>query len=130
MSQTPEQRIKKVVNAAFNEMGAVYINPIGGAYGTAGVSDKVAVWRGVPIACECKTFGKKPTKLQYHFLEKWHRVGGLATWFDGVSLHIAMSEGPLDTSEITYYPVPQPAKDLLHKTFKVAAIATKDRTAL
>jgi hypothetical protein len=80
---SPEQKIKVHANAAFKKLGAVYFNPIGGAYGEGGVSDKIAMCRGVGIALECKALNKKPTPLQLKFLEKWAEQGGLSTWWDG-----------------------------------------------
>lgn len=43
----------------------------------AGTSDIIAIWRGVPLAVECKYGKNTTTPLQNAFLERWEAAGGV-----------------------------------------------------
>jgi hypothetical protein len=78
MAATPESKVKAKCVAQLKAMGAVYFYPVTGGYGTNGVSDIVACYKGLYVAIECKAGKNKLSELQKVFLEKVEAAGGLA----------------------------------------------------
>lgn len=62
---TPEGKVKTRITAILDAVGAVYFMPIGSAYGRAGVSDYVVLYRGKYLEVEAKaTARSRRTGLQ------------------------------------------------------------------
>jgi len=78
MAMTPEAKVKKKVVAILKEAGAYYFYPVTGGYGSSGVPDIVACYKGMFIAIECKAGKNKPTPLQNKNLEDIQAAGGIA----------------------------------------------------
>jgi hypothetical protein len=74
-----EDRVKRAVKKLCDSYGedlVQYLMPVGGPYGTSGVSDFIITAPGLVIFCETKAKGNKITPLQRVFLEKKQRVPG------------------------------------------------------
>jgi len=78
MAATPEAKVKKKVVAELKARGAYYFYPVTGGYGSSGVPDVVACYRGVFVGIECKAGKNKPTDLQKRNLDAISRCGGVA----------------------------------------------------
>ena len=78
MAATPESKVKAKCVAQLKAIGAVYFYPVTGGYGTNGVSDIVACYKGLYVAIECKAGKNKLSELQKVFLESVAAAGGLA----------------------------------------------------
>ena len=52
---TPEKKVKQKVCAKLKQLGAYYFYASTGGYGSSGVPDIVACYRGKFIGIECKT---------------------------------------------------------------------------
>jgi len=76
MAMTPEAKVKKKVVTILKDAGAYYFYPVTGGYGSSGVPDIVACYRGTFIGIECKAGNGKPTKLQEKNLEMIRDAGG------------------------------------------------------
>lgn len=78
MASTPEKLVKKKVTARLKARGAYYFYPVTGGYGSSGVPDIIACYKGVFIGIECKAGNNKPTDLQKRNLDAISRCGGVA----------------------------------------------------
>jgi len=61
---TPEKKVKEKVKHILKELSCYYCMPSTGGYGSSGVPDIIASYRGKFIGIECKANGNKPTALQ------------------------------------------------------------------
>ena len=88
MALTPEGKVKKLIDKFFDEHfpGAWKYNPPGGAFGKAGVPDKLFLYKGVMIAVEAKAVGGRPTKLQLINLKHLKEQGCIAAIVVGEDL--------------------------------------------
>lgn len=85
---TPEGKVKKMVDdyMAKHFPGAWRYNPPGGAFGKAGVPDKLFVYQGVLIAIETKAEGGKATKLQKKNLLHLRDQGAICAIVEGMDI--------------------------------------------
>ena len=77
MSKTPEGAVKAKCVAQLKALGAYYFYPVMGGYGSSGVPDIIACYKGLFIGIECKAGKNKPTPLQEKNLADIHCTGGL-----------------------------------------------------
>lgn len=75
---TPEGAVKKKVVKLLKDYGAYYFTPVTGGYGSSGVPDIVACYRGRFIGIECKAGKNVPTALQEKNLNDIRTAKGLA----------------------------------------------------
>ncbi len=73
----PEAKVKKKVKATLDKLGAYYFMPFMAGYGTAGVPDIVACYKGRFIGIECKANGNRTTALQVKNLNEIGKCGGI-----------------------------------------------------
>jgi hypothetical protein len=73
----PEAKVKKKVKATLDKLKAYYFMPFMGGYGTAGVPDIVACYKGRFIGIECKAGGNRTTALQVKNLNEIGKCGGI-----------------------------------------------------
>jgi Holliday junction resolvase len=87
VAQTPEGKVKAAVKKYLTSIGAWFCMPATGGYGTSGVPDIVACWRGQFFAIETKAPGKRKntTDLQDRQIMGIHKAGGSAIVVDDVS---------------------------------------------
>lgn len=76
MGSTPEKKVKEKVVAILKEVKAYYFYPVTGGYGTSGVPDIVACYKGRFVGIECKAGTNKPTALQMKNLTQIAAAGG------------------------------------------------------
>ena len=82
MAKTPEAKVKQRVVAQLKQLGAYYFYPVGSAYGSSGIPDIVACYRGRFFGIECKAGKNKPTDLQLKNLKEIADAGGVALVID------------------------------------------------
>lgn len=85
---TPEKKVKNAVKKILDENDAYYFMPATHGYGSSGVPDIIACWRGKFIAIECKANGNKTTALQERNLESIRRAWGVALVIDETNLDL------------------------------------------
>jgi len=78
MAMTPEVKVKQRVTALLKGVGAYYFYPVTSGFGSSGVPDIVACYRGRFIGIECKAGNNKPTKLQQKNLTDIGSTEGIA----------------------------------------------------
>lgn len=82
MSNTPEGKIKNLVNVWIKKRGIYMVSIIPSAFGgSTGVSDKIGILpNGTFLAIEVKAEGKKKnvSKLQQQFIDKINSNNGIA----------------------------------------------------
>lgn len=78
MAETPEKKVKKKVRALLDELGAYYVMPVTGGYGSQGAPDFLVCLRGKFIGIETKAGKGKTTALQDLNLQKIRDAGGVA----------------------------------------------------
>ncbi len=61
---TPEKKVKTKVKKILKDLSCYYCMPSTNGYGSSGVPDIIASYRGKFIGIECKANGNKPTALQ------------------------------------------------------------------
>lgn len=88
---TPEKKVKSKVVAVLKKYGAYYFYPVTSGYGSSGVPDIVACFKGRFIGIECKAGKNKPTPLQEAALKRIVECGGHA---------LVINEENLDEVEI------------------------------
>jgi Holliday junction resolvase len=76
MAKTPEKKVKDQVVKKLDTVGAYWFYPVMGGYGSSGIPDIVACYRGVFIGIECKAGDNKPTALQMKNLNQISDAGG------------------------------------------------------
>lgn len=79
---TPEAKVKARVRRILNDYGAYYTMPVTGGYGSSGVPDFVACYKGRFYGIECKAGGNQPTALQWKNLADIEKAGGIALVID------------------------------------------------
>lgn len=78
MAETPEKKVKKQVRALLDELGAYYVTPVTGGYGSQGAPDFLVCLRGKFVGIETKAGKGKTTALQDLNLQKIRDAGGVA----------------------------------------------------
>jgi hypothetical protein len=78
MASTPEKAVKKAVRAVLDELGAYYVMPVTGGYGTQGAPDFLVCYNGRFIGIETKAGRGKLTLLQEQNLGRLFDAGGIA----------------------------------------------------
>ncbi len=78
MAETPEKKVKKKVRALLDELGAYYVMPVTGGYGSQGAPDFLVCLRGKFVGIETKAGKGKTTALQDLNLQKIRDAGGVA----------------------------------------------------
>ena len=78
MAMTPEVKVKQRVTVLLKQVGAYYFYPVTSGFGSSGVPDIVACYRGRFIGIECKAGTNKPTKLQQKNLTDIGSTDGIA----------------------------------------------------
>ena len=78
MAQTPEKAVKKQVRAILDELGAYYVMPVTGGYGSQGAPDFLVCLKGKFVGIETKAGKGKTTALQDLNLQKIRDAGGVA----------------------------------------------------
>jgi len=79
MAKTPEKKVKEQVIKLLDKNNAYWFYPVMGGYGSSGVPDIVACYRGVFIGIECKAGDNTPTALQMKNLNQISQAGGYST---------------------------------------------------
>jgi Holliday junction resolvase len=77
MAMTPEKKVKNAVVKQLKELGAYYLFPATGGYGTSGHPDIVGCYGGKFFGIECKAGKGKTTALQDLRLREITAAGGL-----------------------------------------------------
>jgi Holliday junction resolvase len=75
---TPEGKVKDKVKKILKEMGAYYVMPATGGYGSSGAPDFLICYSGMFYGVECKANGNEPTALQTKHLASIRDAGGRA----------------------------------------------------
>jgi Holliday junction resolvase len=75
---TPEKKVKEKVVAVLKKYGAYYFYPVTGGYGTSGLFDIVACYKGKFIGIECKAGKGQMTALQERNMEQAKAAGAFA----------------------------------------------------
>jgi hypothetical protein len=78
MAETPEKKVKKKVRALLDELGAYYVMPVTGGYGSQGAPDFLVCLNGRFVGIETKAGKGKTTALQDLNLQKIRDAGGVA----------------------------------------------------
>lgn len=74
---TPENAVKKVVDALLKKYGCYYEKPVPGGFGKSGL-DYIVCHRGRYASIETKASGKKPTPRQELTINAIRAAGGRA----------------------------------------------------
>ena len=75
---TPEKKVKNAVVATLKKAGAYCFYPVAGGFGSAGIPDIVACYKGRFFAIECKAGKGKTTALQDRNIAQIKDAGGFA----------------------------------------------------
>jgi hypothetical protein len=78
MADTPEKKVKKAVRQVLDALGAYYVMPVTGGYGTQGAPDFLVCHQGLFYGIETKAGKGKLTALQELNLNKINEAGGVA----------------------------------------------------
>ena len=78
MAATPEAKVKAAVRKVLTELGAYYVMPVTGGYGTQGAPDFLVCHQGRFIGIEAKAGKGKTTALQELTMKKIRDAGGVA----------------------------------------------------
>ena len=78
MAETPEKKVKKKVRALLDALGAYYVMPVTGGYGTQGAPDFLVCHNGRFIGIETKAGKGKTTTLQELNLKRIRDAKGVA----------------------------------------------------
>lgn len=78
MAMTPEAKVKKVVRRLLDDIGAYYVMPVTGGYGSQGAPDFLVCHCGKFIGIETKAGKGKTTLLQELNLQKIRDAKGIA----------------------------------------------------
>jgi len=89
---TPEGKVKAKVKKVLKELGAYYVMPATGGYGSSGAPDFLICFRGKFIGIECKANGGKTTALQDSNLKTIRLNGGIAFVVDETNVEILRKE--------------------------------------
>lgn len=79
MARQPEGKNVAGYKRFLEDRGAFVVKIHGGdnPYQTPGISDLIAVYRGVPLALEAKLPGERLRPKQELFLRRWNEAGGI-----------------------------------------------------
>jgi Holliday junction resolvase len=72
-----EQKVIDAVTRLLKKRGAWHFNVWGGGMGRNGLPDIIAIYRGTPLAIECKSTTGKLRPLQRHELDRAKRAGAI-----------------------------------------------------
>jgi hypothetical protein len=86
MANTPEKKVKIQVTKLLSTNNAYWFYPVMGGYGSSGVPDIVACYKGVFIGVECKAGSNTPTALQMKNLNQISLAGGYSTVINETNL--------------------------------------------
>jgi Holliday junction resolvase len=86
MAKTPEKKVKDQVTKLLDAKNAYWFYPVMGGYGSSGVPDIVACYRGVFIGIECKAGNNTPTALQIKNLNQISQAGGYSAVINETNL--------------------------------------------
>ena len=75
---TPEGRVKNRVKEVLSDLGAYFMMPVTGGYGSSGSPDFIICIAGLFYGIECKANGGKPTALQLKHHDDIRKAGGVA----------------------------------------------------
>ena len=75
---TPESKVKKNVKKILDDFGCYHFSPATGGYGSSGVPDLIACYKGKFIGIECKAGKNQPTALQADNIARIRKCGGIA----------------------------------------------------
>lgn len=75
---TPEGKVKDKVKKILKELGAYYVMPATGGYGSSGAPDILVCYDGRFFGVECKAGDNQPTALQMKHLTDIRNAGGLS----------------------------------------------------
>ncbi len=75
---TPEGKVKKSVQDVLKRYGAYFFTPATGGYGTSGLPDIVACYKGRFLGIECKAGKNRTSAMQEHQLNSITKAGGAA----------------------------------------------------
>jgi Holliday junction resolvase len=89
---TPEGKVKAKVKQVLKEVGAYYVMPATGGYGSSGAPDFLICKGGKFYGIECKANGNKPTALQLSHLTKIREAGGVALVIDETNVETLRKE--------------------------------------
>lgn len=78
MAMTPEAKVKKQVTTMLRAYSAYYFYPVAGGFGSVGIPDIIACYKGRFIGIECKAGSNKPTALQQKNLDSIRAADGVA----------------------------------------------------
>lgn len=87
MAMTPEKKVKNKVTTLLKAAGAYYFYPVTSGYGSSGVPDIVACYKGRFLGIECKAGRGKTTALQEHNLAQIEQAGGIALVINENNIH-------------------------------------------
>ena len=85
---TPEKKVKVKVCEVLKKLKCYYFYASTGGYGSSGVPDIVACYKGKFIGIECKANGGKPTALQQKHLVDIAVAGGKSLVIDETNIEI------------------------------------------
>lgn len=88
---TPEKKVKIKVKKILDKLGAYYCMPATGGYGTNGVPDIIACYKGLFVGIECKANGGKPTALQKKHLKDIQTAEGFSVVIDELNVNMLES---------------------------------------
>jgi len=83
---TPEKKVKIKVCSVLKKLGAYYFYASTGGYGSSGVPDIIACYKGKFVAIECKANGNIPTALQRKHLREISIQNGIALIIDETNI--------------------------------------------
>lgn len=86
MAKTPEKKVKDQVTKLLSEKNAYWFYPVMGGYGSSGIPDIVACYRGMFIGIECKAGNNTPTALQMKNLNQIAHAGGYSAVINETNL--------------------------------------------
>lgn len=73
---TPEGKVKAKVKKVLKVLGAYYVMPATGGYGSSGAPDFLVCYNGRFVGIECKAGDNQPTALQAENLHNIRNAGG------------------------------------------------------
>ena len=85
---TPEKKVKVKVCEVLKKLKCYYFYASTGGYGSSGVPDIVACYKGKFIGIECKANGGTPTALQQKHLVDIAVAGGKSLVIDETNIEI------------------------------------------
>jgi len=84
---TPEKKVKNKVVKILKANDCYHFYASTGGYGSSGVPDIIACYKGMFLGIECKANGNKPTALQNRNLSEIRKAGGYSMVIDETDLN-------------------------------------------